>query len=784
MNFDPELLNDFLTESGELLEQLDGELVTLESTPQDPDLLNKIFRALHTIKGSASFMTLTNLVSIAHAAEGTLNAARNRQLIVDRPCMDMLLAAVDTIKTQFEDMRNGRDLTAPDAQLVATLTALGEGKGAAAHASAHTSEPPAAAGGQALVAHAEIHASALAPTSSPRTLVSSPPAFAGGSVGAFDLGDATFSPLNLPPGKTDLLEFLVADLDTSLQTVEQQVANLRQQTTRDTASASLSDLGEALRRSVDFFECDSMVRLASLIEALAHAAPGLEEAALQQAVEHAGEALNCLKDQSKALASKQVLSRPVEAFCKAFDDLIAGKPAVPAATSPAVAEVEAPAQNVEAAAPVTSAPASAGGSVNAEQAKDKGESVPATAAEQTIRVEVGRLESLLNLVGELVLQKNRVAAVSRQLSNTSSLAQELRESVSTAVGGLDRVTSDLQVAVMRTRMQPLDKLFGKYPRLIRDLARKLNKQIELVIEGGETEVDKSVLEELGDPLVHLMRNSADHGVESPADRKAAGKPELGTITLSAAHQGSHVQIQIRDNGKGLDKERISRKAIEKGLYTEAQIAAMSENDIYRIIFAAGFSTAEKLSDVSGRGVGMDVVRTNIEKLKGTIELASVPGQGTTLTIHIPLTVAILTAMMVGVGPEIYAIPLGSILEIVKPTKEQLATIRRAPVMRLRDTVLPLLDAGDLFSQPSAMRDGASPFAVVIAQQERRVGLLVSRLIGQQEVVIKPLDDLVDRDGPVSGATVRDDGGVSLIVDVPRLIAIAQQQPQSKAAVSV
>jgi two-component system chemotaxis sensor kinase CheA len=323
-------------------------------------------------------------------------------------------------------------------------------------------------------------------------------------------------------------------------------------------------------------------------------------------------------------------------------------------------------------------------------------------------------------------------------------------------------------------MQPLDKLFGRYPRLIRDLAAKTGKKIQLVIEGGDTEVDKSVIEELGDPLVHLLRNSCDHGLELPEDRVKAGKSETGTLTLRASHEGSHVRVLVIDDGRGLSREKICKKAVERGLATAEQVATLSDREIWNFIFEAGFSTAEKVSDLSGRGVGMDVVRTNIHKLKGSIELSSELGKGTTISITIPLTVAILPAMMVGVGDEIYALPLGSILEIVRPQDDQISSIGGHRVMRLRDSVLPLVDAAELFCQPADKRR-ESPFAVVLQQHEKRVGLMVTRLIGQQEVVIKALDETGANSMPkaVSGATVRDDGGVSLIVDVDRLISMAE-----------
>jgi two-component system chemotaxis sensor kinase CheA len=381
----------------------------------------------------------------------------------------------------------------------------------------------------------------------------------------------------------------------------------------------------------------------------------------------------------------------------------------------------------------------------------------------------------MNLVGELVLQKNRIAAISRTCLGTDA-PQELKEALTLNASGLDRVTGDIQLAVMRTRMQPLEKLFGKYPRLIRDLCAKTGKKIKLEIEGGDTEVDKSVIEELGDPLVHLLRNSADHGIEASADRVAAGKSETGTIRLLAAHQGSHVTVKVIDDGRGLNKERILRKAIERGLVQESAVSTLSERDIFQFIFLPGFSTAEKVSDLSGRGVGMDVVRTNIEKVKGTISLSSEPGKGTEITITIPLTIAIMQAMMVSSGDEIYALPLANILEIVKPSKESLSTIGEHPVMRLRDRILPLIPATEIFGTRDTEKV-TSPFAVVLTMNDKCVGLMVSGLIGQQEIVIKPLDtlgvDASSKGRSVSGATVRDDGGVSLIVDVAELVRMAE-----------
>ncbi len=794
VNIDPELLQDFLTESGELLEQLDKDLVELERGPSDQELLNQVFRALHTIKGSASFLALTNLVSVAHVAEGALNAARNRVITIDKGAMDLLLAAVDIIKRQFDEIRAGRPLSEADSALVAGLSRLADGKplapsAAPASDSAAPSTPsPDAPGDQRISEPADI-----APPRQPAPSASHLP---GGLTGFSE------RPLQLPANKADLLEYLVADLEATLDQVERQVKALSEAATRRAAAESLADVAEALRKSVDFFDFDSMTRLAMLFSALADKAPGLPEATVAAAVHEGEQVLALLRQQSSGLSKGKQLIPAADAIVSRFEQILKTDPRTdPLGASPTSgSSVEAEAAVSPSAPAAPAAPAnqanqanhtgpgsSAGAAAAAQSSSTAGPSQAgqqaqagghAAGGDTTIRVEVSRLESLLNLVGELVLQKNRIGALNRQLSAAGWGDQAYREAASQTNSALDRVTSDLQVAVMKTRMQPLDKIFGKYPRLVRDLARKLNKQIELVIEGGQTEVDKSVIEELGDPLIHLMRNSADHGIESPERRVAAGKPAQGTIRLMAGNAGGHVEIRISDDGKGLDPKMIAAKAVEKGVITQAEADAMSDRDRMRLIFAPGFSTAEKLSDVSGRGVGMDVVRSNVEKIKGSIDLQSVVGQGATVIIKIPLTVAIMSSMLVEVGPEIYAVPLSNVLEIVKPTREQLSTINQHPVMRLRDSVLPLVHAGEIFGQPEQGIE--APFAVVVHHNDRRVGLLVSGLIGQQEIVIKPLDEFIDKGGPVSGATVRDDGGVSLIVDVPRLVQLAEDR-QRKAA---
>lgn len=784
--FDPEIIQDFLTESGELLESLDQDLVLLESTPEDPELLNKVFRALHTIKGSASFLALTNLVELAHAAESALNAARNRVFVVGREAMDLLLAAVDTLRRQFDDLREGRDLIKADASLVAGLTVLGEGKGktAGSTTSAPTQAKPAAA--------SSAPASTLTPAT---TSISASTAAASTAPVGQTTGTPNERPLSLSSGKNDLLDFFISDVDESVTKLDALLGALAQ--TRDAEPAV--ELLSSLSRTAAFFEFDTMNRVVELVSGTVAPACELEDQHFAQALDALRSCVGVLREQTGGLRDRKLIDRDICPLKTRLEALLAGETdsAMPSSAAGSTPSIATGSSSAALAQGVGGSPSSTpSGSTNPSPAAGANSSVGVNAAasqasasatgnsgdthgpgnaggDQTIRVEVARLESLLNLVGELVLQKNRLGAIARHAGSGQIVGDQLAEQLSLATGNLDRVTGDIQVAVMRTRLQPLEKLFGRYPRLIRDLSRKTGKNIHLEIVGGETEVDKSVMEELADPLVHLLRNSADHGIEPPAERVQAGKSEQGVIRLCASHEGSHVLIQIIDDGRGLSRAKIGKRAVERGLVTQAQIDTMSDRDVWNFIFAPGFSTAEQVTDLSGRGVGMDVVRTNIAKIKGSVELSSVEGKGTTISIQIPLTVAILTAMMVEIGSEIYAVPLSAIVEIVKPEKNVLSSIRQNPVMRLRDSVLPLLDGPTIFNLPEDKRR-PSPFAVVVEQNQQRVGLMVSRLIGQQEVVIKPLNGMVEQAGPVSGATVRDDGGVSLIVDVGAMLRLAEQ----------
>jgi len=398
------------------------------------------------------------------------------------------------------------------------------------------------------------------------------------------------------------------------------------------------------------------------------------------------------------------------------------------------------------------------------QAGDTTKTSTGRAIDNTIRVDVGRLDGIMNLVGELVLGRNRLAQISdqmKQIYEGSSIEKELSGTFSQ----LDFITTELQMAVMKARMVPMSKVFNKLPRLIRDLCRESGKKIELQIFGAENELDKSIVEELNDPLVHILRNAADHGIESPDDRIAAGKPEKGCVTIQTRQEGNHMAITIADDGRGLDPEKLKAKATQRNLITKDQARDMSNSEACNLIFAAGFSTAEKVTNVSGRGVGMDVVRTNVQKLKGIIEISSEIGKGTTFTIKLPLTLAIIQGLLTQVQNEVFSIPLNSVIEVVRIEKSNIQTIRGKEVIKLRDTILPLVWLSSVFNIPlnGTKRDWI--YIVVIGLAEKRIGVVVDTLLGQKEVVIKSLGTYLGTVPGIAGSTILGDGRVIMILDI-------------------
>lgn len=649
-----ELTQDFLVEAFEMIEQLDQDLVELESRPDDLELLNGIFRVAHTIKGSSSFLNFDILTRLTHHMEDVLNQARRGELSIKPDIMDVVLESIDMMKDLLvciRDSGNDTDAGIDIEPVVVKLDVISKGQ---------------------------------------------------------DLGST--------PAPADSAEVATATAPVADEPAEEDEPDY----------ANMSD---------DEVEAE--------IERLLKERQDQDKA----------------RRQAKIAAGEPVPMPAVTPAETAPTPEPTPAPAAPAAPAP-VKEAPKPAAPVKPAPPKVAA-----------KPKPKKEEGVST-VEQTIRVDVNRLDHLMNLIGELVLGKNRLLKIYDDVEERYEGEQFLEE-LNQVVSSVSMVTTDLQTAVMKTRMLAIGKVFNKFPRMIRDLARELGKKIELVITGEETELDKSIVEVIGDPLVHIIRNSCDHGVESIETRVANGKPELGTVNLKAYNEGNSIVIEITDDGKGLDAAILKDKCLEKGIITEREADQMTDKEAFALIFKPGFSTAASVTNISGRGVGMDVVKTNIEKLNGIIEIDSELGKGTTIKLKIPLTLAIIQALMVGAQEEYYAIPLASVLETVRISQEDIYTVEGKSVMRLREEVLSLVRLGDIFGVDNVMDNGEFTYVVVIGLAEYKLGLIVDTLVGQEEIVIKSLGDYLQGIEGIAGATIRGDGRVTLIVDVAALMQLAK-----------
>ncbi|MPB22623.1 hybrid sensor histidine kinase/response regulator [Campylobacter upsaliensis] len=614
-----EILEDFLVEAFELVEQIDHDLVELESNPEDLELLNRIFRVAHTIKGSSSFLNFDVLTKLTHHMEDVLNKARHGELKITPDIMDVVLESIDRMKTLLNSIRdNGNDsaIGMDIEPICARLTAISEGDVSAV---ASVSEEPKVEPKEEVV-------------------------------------PATPEPSAEP------------DVDVN--------------------QLSDSEVEAEIERLLKVRKAEDQARRAQKKKSAAPTTP-------KPATETGGE--------------KKV-------------------------------------------------PASGGGGGG---------------MDQTIRVEVKRLDHLMNLIGELVLGKNRLLKIYDDVEERYE-GEKFLEELNQVVSQLSIITTDVQLAVMKTRMQPIAKVFNKFPRVVRDLSRELGKQIELEITGEETELDKSIVEEIGDPIMHMIRNSCDHGVEDPATRKANGKPERGVVQLKAYNEGNHIVVEITDDGKGLDAAGLKMKALEKNLITEKEAEQMTDKEAFALIFKPGFSTAAKVTNVSGRGVGMDVVKTNIEKLNGVIEIDSELGKGSTFKLKIPLTLAIIQSLLVGTQEEFYAIPLASVLETVRVPIDNIYTIEGKNVLRLREEVLSLVRLSDVFGVKQVLESGDQTYVVIIGVAESKLGIIVDTLVGQEEIVIKSMGDYLQNIQGIAGATIRGDGRVTLIIDVGAMMDMAKE----------
>ncbi|WP_019530382.1 chemotaxis protein CheA [Dasania marina] len=728
---DDEILQDFLVEAGEIIELLSEQLVDLEQSPDDRDLLNAIFRGFHTVKGGAGFLQLNALVDCCHITENLFDILRTGQRSVTPELMDVVLQVLDVVTVMFDEVQNGAELTPADPQLLANLTALVEGRDvseAAADAPEAASAPslePAAAEGDITDAEFEQFLDAIAEPAAESAPAQAEPAVPASS-GSDEITDDEFESL----------------LD-QIHGKGQHGGALEPSAAPEPAASSTS----SDEISDDEFE-------ALLNQLHGGGAPGSEKA---QAFSEAKAA------SAPAASSEEINDNEFEALL----DQLHGQGQGP--TGVAAAETKAPAAPTP--TPATK-PQSATATPTAKAADDSQAKVPAapkraagnkeaSQAETTVRVDTQRLDDIMNMVGELVLVRNRLVRLGASSGD---------EVMAKAVSNLDVVTADLQSAVMKTRMQPIKKVFGRFPRVVRDLARNLKKEITLELQGEETDLDKNLVEALADPLVHLVRNSVDHGIEMPDDREAKGKPRMGKVILAAEQEGDQILLSITDDGAGMDPNMLRQKAVEKGLFDEDSAARLSDSECFDIIFMPGFSTKVEISDVSGRGVGMDVVKTKITQLNGSIVIKSKVGEGTRLEIKVPLTLAIMPTLMVMLGDQTFAFPLVSVNEIFHMDLTRTNVVDGHEVVIVRDRAVPLFYLKRwLIGGSKKIEKLDSAHVVIVSVGTLRVGFVVDQLIGQEEVVIKPLGKMLHGTPGMAGATITGDGRIALILDVPSML---------------
>lgn len=661
IDINDDIVQDFLIEAGEILEQLDQQLISLESNPSDVDLLNAVFRGFHTIKGGAGFLAIEPLVDVCHKAENAFDILRRGDRVLTPELMDSFLKTLDVVHQMFDEIREGNDPMEADAALIQSME--------------NFCNPQSA----------EQASEAVVPEAAEPTPVA--------EEAVAEVEAATDSPAEEAAGD----EITDDEFEALLDQLHGEGGNV-------TAKSDKNQQAEPAAKPADAPQSDEITD--DEFEAL------LDEL---QEKKQTGEAVQAAPAEKVTPISQTKDTAPESAT----------KPAAkPAETAP----------------------------TEKKQAN----------ADSTVRVETNTLDRIMNMVGELVLLRNRLVNLDASIGN---------EEMSETVGNLDVVTADLQSSVMKTRMQPIKKIFGRFPRVVRDVARSLDKQVVLETMGEDTDLDKNLVEALTDPMIHLVRNAVDHGVETPAVREAAGKPPQGTIYLSAEQEGDHILLKISDDGAGIDADVLRRKAVEKELMDEDAAARLSDQECYNLIFLPGFSTKEQISDISGRGVGMDVVKSRINQLNGTIEIHSEMGKGTMMSIKVPLTLAIMPTLMVELGEsdQIFALPLVSVNEILDFDAEKINVVDSQKVFLVRGKPLPLFHISRWLTDRVMDSSSHAGHVVIVTLGTMHIGLLVDKLLGREEVVIKPLGALLQGTKGVAGATVTGDGKIALILDLPELV---------------
>lgn len=771
---DDDILQDFLVEAGEILDKLSEQLVDLEQRPNDRDLLNAIFRGFHTVKGGAGFLQLDAMVACCHITENLFDILRNGQRTVTSELMDVVLQALDTVNAQFAAVSARQEAIPASPALIARLERL---------VSCEDLRSP------------EVPVQAAPAPTRPSPASTEEPAGTGlnlsddeyeGLLEAINKDKATTKPAP-KPSAADPAAVASSKSGNTEDISEDEFESLLDQLHGagkgpSKVAVASKPVNDAIAPKAGASDEITDSEFESLLDQLHGAGKGPSRGASASAPANKGSpatpppassAETISEDEFESLLDQlhgrgkgptaQGTSKPEHAAAPP-------PPKREAVTHEAPAERSAPAKAAEVPTDTHSAPAAPviraappGRAVDAEEDSSRGRdgNSQAVATETTVRVDTQRLDDIMNMVGELVLVRNRLVRLGLDSSD---------EALAKAVANLDVVTADLQTAVMKTRMQPIKKVFGRFPRVVRDLARNLKKEINLDLVGEETDLDKNLVEALADPLVHLVRNSVDHGIELPAIREAAGKSRTGKIVLSAEQEGDHILLSITDDGGGMDPQKLREKAVEKGIVDTDAAARLSDMEAFNLIFAPGFSTKAEISDISGRGVGMDVVKTKISQLNGSIEIFSKIGEGTRIAIKVPLTLAIMPTLMIMLGKQTFALPLVSVNEIFH------MDLTKAHVVDGQECVTVRAKAVPIFHLKRWLVKGLTSFerpkqghVVIVNVGTRRVGFVVDQLIGQEEVVIKPLGKMLQGTPGMAGATITGDGTIALILDVPSML---------------
>ncbi|WP_438467251.1 chemotaxis protein CheW [Marinomonas sp. PE14-40] len=753
---DEEILQDFLVEAGEILEQLSEQLVDLEQNPDDIALLNAIFRGFHTVKGGAGFLQLNALVNCCHYAENVFDILRNGQRSVTAELMDVVLQALDAVNEMFEVVRAGGEPEPADPEIINALSKY------ACPATEDEEAETEVEIEDVVDEEPEEQVEEVNSTTEDENVDISDDEFES-LLNA--LGDDEAAPAKVQPEASQSDSAAPAGGD---DITESEFDALLDQLHGEGVPGATDDAApepepvketQATDASSDEITEDEFEKLLNQLHG--GGAPGQDAAkesekpkAEKVASAAAGPDSDLItEDEFESLLDtlqaekQQAPETPVPESKPKEEAKAKPKPKTEAKTKPK-AEAKPKPKKAEV---VAKDPA---------KAKDDKPNAPVV-QETTVRVDTKRLDDIMNMVGELVLVRNRLVRLGLQSED---------ESMGKAVANLDVVTGDLQNAVMKTRMQPIKKVFGRFPRVVRDLARNLKKEVNLELRGEETDLDKNLVEALADPLVHLVRNSVDHGVEAPDIREANGKPRGGKVILSAEQEGDHILLSIEDDGAGMDADKLRQKAVEKGLMDTDAAERLSDDEAFNLIFAPGFSTKVEITDVSGRGVGMDVVKTKISQLNGTLDIKSVLGKGSRFSIKVPLTLAIMPTLMVMLEDQAFAFPLVSVNEIFHLNLKKTNIVDGQQVVVIRGKTLPIFHLKHwLVKGQAADLNPEEAHVVVVQVGMNEVGFVVDQLVGQEEVVIKPLGKMLQGTSGMAGATITGDGRIALILDVPSML---------------